>query len=218
MFTSIAENDGFAKNEYTLAPNAAFLCQRLQRTPLEPPRHSADCRYFRRSASLDRRRTRPTNRQRPNRALEDGPNMRPPLSIVDTATTCTAGAAAAPAKVGPTWRHGPCVHPEPKLMYLPPSPPLFCPPRRGPHVATTSATLRPLPPRFNRLHTCERVKMARIPRPRGPRAGTYTETSSTYRCPRTSGRPGGDLNWPFSWIRATQRGNRWASAWWACLH
>ena len=132
---------------------------------------------------------------------EVGPNTRPPLSIVDAAATSTAGAAAAPANVGPTWRQGPCLHPEPEPAPLPPSPPC-CPPRGGPYASTTPATLRLLPPRFHRLHPCERVEMVRMPRPRGIRAGTYTETSCIYPCARTSGRPGGDFNWPCPWTRA----------------
>ena len=77
----------------------------------------------------------------------------------------------------------------------PPRPPC-CPPRGGPAATTTPATLRP-PLRFHRLPLCERVEMARTPRPRGPRAETYTETNCIYRCAHTFGTPGGDLSWPF---------------------
>ena len=147
---------------------------------------------------------------------EDGLYTRPPLSIVDAAATSTAGAAAAPAKVGPTWRQGPRLHPEPESAPLPPSPPLLPPARR----TARSDNARNPPPaadcRFHRLHPCLRVEMARTPRPRGPRARPYTEASCIYRCARTSGRPGGDLNRPFPWTRAPQRGKRWPSAWWPC--
>ena len=139
---------------------------------------------------------------------EDGPYTRPRLSIVDAAATSTAGAAAAPAKVGPTWRQGPCLHPEPESAPLPPSPPLLPPAER----TACSDNARNPPPaadrRFHPLHPCLRVEMARTPRPRGARARPYTEASCICRCARTSGRPGGDLNRPFPWTRATQRGKR----------
>ena len=142
MVTSIPENDGSRSNGYTLAPNAASARQRLQRAPPQPARDPADCRYGRRSANVDRRRNPPTNRQRRSRAPRGWTQHAAALSIVDAAATSTAGAAAAPAKVGPTWRQGPCLHPEPKPAPLPPLPPLLPPAGR---IARSDNTRDPPP-------------------------------------------------------------------------